>query len=666
MGASDLARYMYSYDDLPDGQTDTNLTNFSVAHDLADIIPLVQQARQLNPQLKIMASPWSPPGWMRTSNSMVDEIGGPLQASMSQPFANYFVKYIQAYQAAGIPTDFISLQNEPLHSTPDFPGLYMNAATQLNLLRNYVLPALVANNLTNTRVLVYDHNWDRADYPAAIFADATMLASAQISGTAWHGYGGTPGAMLTSANRYPTKGNYQTEHSGGSWVSDQVRADFEEIIHCMRSWAKSYVKWNLAADQNRGPNTGGCNSCSTLIYVNTNTLALSYGIEFYTLGHFSKFVLPGAYRVFSGNASGIVNAAFLNPDGSKALVAFNDTTSSQTFQVQWGSKSFSYTLASYAGATFTWTGTQSGGYAINPTNQIQASSFNSVSSLQTESTSDLWGGYDVAYASAGSYGVYQNDNFASGFSNINARVASAGSGGTLEFRLDATNGTLISAVTVPVTGGWQTWQTVSGNVSNAVGLHNLYVVFKGGSGVGNLNWFQFGGALPVTNHPPVLAAIANQTILAGQTLLLTNSASDVDVPPQALTYSLMTAPVGAEINTNNGSFAWRPAIAQSPSTQSVAVVVSDSGVPMMSATQAFTVAAFQPVRPTLTAASMTNGQFPLIISGDVGPDYIIQSSTNLTSWSAISTSTPSATPYFFSDTNTASFPFIFYRALLGP
>ena len=495
MGASDLARYMYSYDDLATGQTDTNLTGFSIAHDQADIIPLVKQALQLNPQLKVMANPWSPPGWMKATNSMVGLIGGPLLTNFSRPFANYFVKYIQAYQAAGITINYISLQNEPLYSTPDYPGLYMDATTQLNLLRNYVLPALAANNLTNTRVLVYDHNWDRPDYPATIFSDATVLASAQVAGTAWHGYGGTPGAMLASASQYPTKGNYLTEHSGGTWVGDQVRADFEEITHCMRCWAKSYVKWNLAANQNYGPNTGGCNTCSPLVYVNTSTLAISYGIEFYTLGHFSKFVLPGAYRIFSGNASGVVSAAFLNPDGSKALVAFNDTTSSQIFQVQWGSQSFSYTLASYAGATFTWTGTQSGGYTVNPTNQIQTSSFNSVLGLQTEPTSDSWGGYDVGYANTGSYAVYQNVNFAAGFTNVNARIASAGTGGTLEFRLDSPTGALISVVTLPVTGGWQTWQTVSGSVSNATGLHNLYIIFKGGNAVGNLNWFQFSGAL---------------------------------------------------------------------------------------------------------------------------------------------------------------------------
>ncbi len=385
MGASDLARFDYSYDDLATNQTDMNLTNFSIAHDQADIIPLVQQALFLNPQLKIMANPWSAPGWMKTSGSM---IGGSLLPSMYGPFALYFVKYIQAYRAAGIPINYISLQNEPEYSPSDYPGTLMNSVTQSNVLRNYVLPALTASNLT-TKVLVYDHNWDDPSYPATIFSDPTLASSSQIAGTAWHGYGGTPGAMLTLANQFPTRGNYETEHSGGTWVGDQVRADFEEITHCMRSWARSYVKWNLAANQNYGPNTGGCNTYTPLVYVNTSTLALSYGIEFYTLGHFSKFVLPGAYRIFSGNASGIVSAAFLNPDGSKVLVAFNDTASGQSFQVQWGNQSFSYTLASYAGATFTWAGTQGGGHAINPMNQIQASSFNSVSGLETEPTTDV-------------------------------------------------------------------------------------------------------------------------------------------------------------------------------------------------------------------------------------------------------------------------------------
>ena len=236
MGASDLARSRYSYDDLPDGTTDTSLALFSIAHDQADIIPLMQQALQLNPQLKIMANPWSPPGWMKATNSMIGVIGGPLQPAMYGPFANYFVKYIQAYQAAGITINYISLQNEPLYSTPDYPGMYMDAGTQLTVLRDYVLPALATNRLTQTRVLVYDHNWDVPSYPATVLSDPTVQASAQVAGTAWHGYGGTPGAMLTSASRFSTMGNYETEHSGGTSVPDQVRSDFEEITHVMRSW----------------------------------------------------------------------------------------------------------------------------------------------------------------------------------------------------------------------------------------------------------------------------------------------------------------------------------------------------------------------------------------------------------------------------------------------
>jgi glucosylceramidase len=848
MGASDLARYIYSYDDLPNGQTDTNLSLFSIAHDQADIIPLIQQALQLNPQLEIMANPWSPPGWMKATNSMIGVIGGPLQTNIYTPFANYFVKYIQAYQAAGIVINYISLQNEPLYSTPDYPGMYMDAAAQLNVLRDYVLPALSANNLTNTRVLVYDHNWDEPSYPATVLSDPTVLASAQVAGTAWHGYAGTPGVMLTSANQFPTKGNYETEHTGSDGNTDQVKADFEEITHCMRSWAKTYLKWNLAGNQADGPHTGGCDDCTPLVYVNTNTLAVSYSIDFYTLGQFSKFVLPGAYRIYSGNGAGIVSAAFLNPDGSKALVAFNDTTNSQTFQVQWGTQSFGYTLASYAGATFTWTGTQNGGYAVNPTNQIEASSFNSVANgLQTEPTSDTQGGYDLGYANTGGYAVYQNVNLASGFTNVSARVASAGSGGTLQFRLDSPTGPLAGSIVIPVTGGWQTWQTVTGAVTGGSGLHNLYLVFNGGSSIGNLNWFQFSGALPPLPNPwvtadigsvglagsasylngtytlsgsgadiwnaadafryadqpvngnceirarvtslqntdpwakagvmlrdgtaagainaavlitrsngvafqvrsttgvattstaigavtapnwvrlvrgssnlftgyyssdganwtqigssvnipmsnaalaglevtahnnasncvatfdnvsvnqsPVLAPIPDQTILAGRVLTVTNSASDADVPSQTLTFSLISAPSGATINTNTGLFTWRPTIAQSPSAPIIAIAVSDNGLPSMSATQSFTATVTRPVAPNLNAVSITNNNIEFQISGDTGPDYIIQTSTNLTSWSSIATSNSPTLPFFWIDTNSAALPFSFYRVLLGP
>jgi glucosylceramidase len=515
MGASDLSRSIYSYDD-NNGQADVTLANFSVAHDQIDIIPIIQQARQLNPQMKLMASPWSPPGWMKTSGSM---IGGGLVSSMYSPFANYFVKYLNAYQAAGIYVDYISLQNEPLFVPSNYPGMCMPPAAgascsgqtnwqtdQTTAIRDYILPALAANHLS-TRVLVYDHNWDQPNYPRSVLSDATILASPQVAGTAWHGYGGTPGVTTTIQNYFPTKGNYETEHSGGTFVSDQVKADFEEITQVMRNWTRSYVKWGLALDQNMGPHSGGCGTCTPIVTVNTATGAASYGIEYYTTGHFSKFVLPGASRVYSSNALGIVSVAFLNPDGSKALVAFNDSSSTQTFQVQWGNQLLNYTLPSLAGATFTWAGNQGGSYTVSATSQIQASSFNSTAGnnvpgdnttfgLQTENTSDANRGYDVGFANDGDYAVYKNIDFGAGVSQLNARMACAGNcGGTLEFHLDSISGAIVASVTIPATAGWQTWRTISAPAASATGVHDLYVVFKAGpagtSALGNLNWFQF-------------------------------------------------------------------------------------------------------------------------------------------------------------------------------
>jgi hypothetical protein len=169
-----------------------------------------------------------------------------------------------------------------------------------------------------------------------------------------------------------------------------------------------------------------------------------------------------------------------------------------------------------------------------------------------------------------------------------------------------------------------------------------------------------------TNHPPVLAVISNQTILAGRTLLVTNSASDADLPAQILTYGLASAPTNAVINPNSGLFSWRPTIAQSPSTQAVAVVVSDNGVPSMSATQSFAVMVTRPAVPILSVATMAKGPFGFWINGDAGPDYTVQVSTNLTSWNQVFNSNSPALPFFWTDNSSSSYPFLFYRVLLGP
>jgi len=506
MGGSDIARSVYSFDDQPVGTTDPTLAGFSIQHDQADIIPIILQAKSLNPQLKLMANPWSPPGWMKDPNSMspVSMLGGTLLMTSANEtaFANYFVKYIQAYQAAGVNIDFISLQNEPLNITTAYPSMGMSDSTQLALLQGYVLPALATNNIS-AKVLVYDHNWDTPSYPQDVLSNLTSTQLAQVAGTAWHGYGGTPGAQQSIQNLFPTLGTWMTEHSGGTWISDQFTADFLEITQVLRNSGKGYIKWSLALDQNLGPNLtqdaglGGCNTCTSIVTVNSSTGDVTYNIEYYTLGHYSKYVLPGAVRIYSSNTPAIATGAFLNPDGSTALIAYNSTSQSQTFGVQWGSgMSFTYTLPSLSAATFTWTGAQSGAPTTAATAQIQGSSYSNQGGLETENTSDTTGEYDLGYLTSGSWVVYNNVDFGSSGSigSVNLRSASAGNGGTATFYLDSMNSTPIATVAMPVTGGWQTWQTVSGTVTGASGVHNLYVVFTGGGAtdsIANVNWFQF-------------------------------------------------------------------------------------------------------------------------------------------------------------------------------
>ena len=355
MGASDLSRYHYSYDDLPAGQIDPQLEHFSIEHDKQDIIPLVKEALRLNPRLKIMANPWSPPGWMKTSGGM---IGGELLPKMYKPFADYFIKYIEAYAIEGIQTDYISLQNEPLYVPTDYPGMSLPPEIEAGVMKQYLIPALAANHM-ETRILVYDHNWDHPEYPEAILVDPALANSDYVAGTAWHGYGGTPDAMSEIHDKYPKKEAHVTEHSGGTWAKDQVKQDFDDIIGSLRNWSRSYIKWSLALDENRGPHAGGCGACTPLVWVNSKTGAVSYAIDYYTLGHFSKFIMPGAERADSKGPQDLLNVSFVNPDGSRALVVFNDSEAEKTFAVKWKGKTFEYSLPSLAGATFVWSSGQS-------------------------------------------------------------------------------------------------------------------------------------------------------------------------------------------------------------------------------------------------------------------------------------------------------------------
>lgn len=360
MGGSDLARFGYTYDDVPAGQTDPTLAQFSIAHDLADVLPLTKQAKQLNPALTTMASPWTAPAWMKDSGQLN---GGWLKAENYGAYANYFVKYLQAYRDQGIPVDYVSVQNEPT-CCAGYPSMSWNGSGLAYFTKSELLPKLQSAGLS-AKVLAHDWNWDTYDaYAAETVNDATVRSHPNFGGVAWHGYGGDVQKQTAVHNQYPQLNAFQTEHSGGTWIANQQREDMSNIIDYTRNWAKSVTKWSLAVDQNRGPHNGGCGTCDGLITVHNGDGRhgqVDYTIEYYTMGHLTKFVKPGAERISSTASTTVPNVAWRNPDGSKALIAYNDASAARELRVNWGGQTFSYSLPGKTSATFTWAGTQAGG-----------------------------------------------------------------------------------------------------------------------------------------------------------------------------------------------------------------------------------------------------------------------------------------------------------------
>ncbi|CAG7656171.1 ricin-type beta-trefoil lectin domain protein [Actinacidiphila bryophytorum] len=356
MGASDLARGNYTYDDMPAGQTDPGLAHFSIAHDLADVVPLTKQARQLNPDVKVMGTPWTPPPWMKDNDAYSQ---GWLESQYYAAYAQYFVKYLQAYQAQGVPVDYVTVQNEPTCCS-GYPSAQWNGSGLAYFTKTDLLPALHAAGLS-TKVLALDWNWDTYDsYAAPTVTDSAVRNDPNFGGIAWHGYGGNVGEQTTVHNQYPTLPAFDTEHSGGTWIANQQKEDMENLIDYTRNWGQSWVKWSLAVDQNMGPHNGGCGTCTGLITVHngdSRSGQVDYTIEYYTMGQLTKFVKPGATRIASTDNSTVRNVAWRNPDGSKALIAYNESSSAQTLRVNWGNENFSYSLPGGASATFTWSGT---------------------------------------------------------------------------------------------------------------------------------------------------------------------------------------------------------------------------------------------------------------------------------------------------------------------
>jgi glucosylceramidase len=360
MGASDLARSSYTYDDMPAGQTDPTLSRFSIAHDLTDVVPLTRQALQLNPAIKVMATPWSPPPWMKDND---DYKLGWVESQYYPALAQYFVKYVQAYAAQGIPISFVTVNNEPT-CCATYPSAMWNGSGLQYFTKTNLLPALQGAGLS-TKVLALDWNWDQyASFGAPTVDDATIRNHPNFGGVAWHGYGGNVAQQTTVQNQYPGIPQYDTEMSGGTWVGNQHSDDMNNLVNYARNWGRTFTKWSLAIDQAHNPHNGGCDVCTGLVTVHNGDSRhgqVDFTIEYYTMGHLTKFVKPGARRISSTDNASVKNVAWRNPDGSKALIAYNTTGSAQSVRVNWGNQSFTYSLPAQTSATFTWSGSQSSG-----------------------------------------------------------------------------------------------------------------------------------------------------------------------------------------------------------------------------------------------------------------------------------------------------------------
>jgi glucosylceramidase len=343
--------HVFSYDDLPPGQTDVDMAKFNLGPDRADVIPVMKEILAINPRIKILGSPWSAPAWMKTND---DVKGGHLKPEFYGAFANYFVKYIAGMKAEGIAIDTITVENEPLNPK-NTPSMVMFAPEQDVFVAKYLGPAFQKAGI-NTKILLYDHNPDVTSYPLSILADSD--ASKYIDGTAFHLYGGDSSALTKVHDEYPNKNLYLTEQSitqpPGDGPLDIAAAVARVLIGGTRNWSRNVLLWNLAADPQAGPhaNNGGCTMCWGVITLDGNNVTRN--VAYYALAHFSKFVPPGSLRVGSNELEQLSTVAFLTPEGKVVTIISNTGNFAKTFHVKYHGRSLTTTLPEESAGTYVW------------------------------------------------------------------------------------------------------------------------------------------------------------------------------------------------------------------------------------------------------------------------------------------------------------------------
>ncbi|MBD9468549.1 glycoside hydrolase family 30 beta sandwich domain-containing protein [Pseudoxanthomonas sp. PXM01] len=354
IGASDFSRHHYSLADTPDGTPDPELKHFSIDENRGDVIPVARAMLAVNPQLKIMASPWSAPGWMKDTNSLIQ---GTLLPQYYDAFSRYLLKYVDAYAAEGIPIFALTVQNEPDYEPKDYPGMRLNAPARARLIGDHLGP-MIAIRGSGPLIFDWDHNWDKPQEPLGVLGDAK--ANPHVAAVAWHCYGGEVAAQSPVHDAFPDKDAYMTECSGGDW--EPVRSGGlplqmkNIIIRSARHWARGALFWNLALDENNGPYAGGCDTCRGVVTIDSRTGAITRTDEYYALAHASRFVRQGAHRIASSETGDdLDNVAFRNADdGSLVLLVANSAKQPRRFSAVQGGKAFGYTLPARSVATFVW------------------------------------------------------------------------------------------------------------------------------------------------------------------------------------------------------------------------------------------------------------------------------------------------------------------------
>jgi glucosylceramidase len=378
IGASDLNSFVFSYDDLKENETDFDLEKFSLSQDLNDVIPIMKEILAINPEIKILGSPWSAPSWMKTNNNVRS---GSLKSDCYDVYARYFVKYIQAMKDQGITIDAITIQNEPLNSK-NTPSMQWFWTEQADFIKNYLGPYFKKEGI-KTKIILFDHNLDRIDYPLALLNDPDVAG--YVDGSGFHHYGGDIGSLGDLHIARPDKNLYFTEQMVTERPGDKsinIMTQVKRlIIGTTRNWSKNVILWNLAADENNDPHTdnGGCSSCQGAITINGNNVTRN--IAYYTIAHASKFVTPGSVRIgstYTGDetvsltedeerpgikratiikeSQVLPNVAFKTNDGKIVIIVANDSFATNSFRIQYRGQYASFRLLPGAVGTYVWKG----------------------------------------------------------------------------------------------------------------------------------------------------------------------------------------------------------------------------------------------------------------------------------------------------------------------